>query len=466
MSNQQPPEEILNVFNSVNFPSAATNSFLTYPVAQGLETFPNGIKFGDGTIQTTADISGIDISGVANPMTTDLDANDFNILNCDDLEVSTITLNTQSGALTELNISSQTNFGGNKITNLATPTDATDGTNKSYVDSTATSQAQAWSTYPAVQDVSMGGYKIESMAEPVASTDATTKNYVDSNFLLSSTAAATYETISNAAATYETIANAAATYETIANAAATYAPLASPALTGVPTAPTATTGTNNTQIATTAFVETAIDNHPTGGAFQPFFCNVTNQQQSPNSGGVGNAYMQGPKFNMSNTSFDLPVVFRITVNIGGQLYNQTNTYTYWNKNSYVSGNLFVWPGRLPSGGWSTYTNGYYFMKGSGGTGTPPGLYRLQNDPQTGCMYWEYSSRVDSNVNAADNIYILGNGRQIQFMCDGAFGTVSAGSPENQFMCSMSVEILNTIGSITYTKGSTSTGYVVDSMPVT
>lgn len=421
MSNQQPPEEILNVFNSINFPSAATNSFLTYPVAQGLETFPNGIKFGDGTIQTTADISGIDISGVANPMTTDLDANDFNILNCDDLEVSTITLNTQSGALTELNISSQTNFGGNKITNIATPTDATDAANKSYI---------------------------------------------DTNFLLSSTAAATYETIANAAATYETIANAAATYETIANAAATYAPLASPALTGVPTAPTATTGTNNTQIATTAFVETAIDNHPTGGAFQPFFCNVTNQQQSPNSGGVGNAYMQGPKFNMSNTSFDLPVVFRITVNIGGQLYNQANTYTYWNKNSYVSGNLFVWPGRLPSGGWSTFVNGYYFMKGSGGTGTPPGLYRLQNDPQTGCMYWEYSSRVDSNVNAADNIYILGNGRQIQFMCDGAFGTVSAGSPENQFMCSMSVEILNTIGSITYTKGSTSAGYYVDSMPVT
>jgi hypothetical protein len=47
---------------------------------------------------------------------------------------------------------------------------------------------------------------------------------------------------------------AATTYETITNVALK-APLASPALTGTPTAPLATTGTNTTQIATTSFVQ-------------------------------------------------------------------------------------------------------------------------------------------------------------------------------------------------------------------
>lgn len=52
---------------------------------------------------------------------------------------------------------------------------------------------------------------------------------------------------------------AASTYETISNVSLK-APLASPALTGTPTAPTATAGTNTTQVATTAFVTTAVNN--------------------------------------------------------------------------------------------------------------------------------------------------------------------------------------------------------------
>ena len=49
---------------------------------------------------------------------------------------------------------------------------------------------------------------------------------------------------------------AASTYETISNVALK-APLASPTFTGTPAAPTATAGTNTTQVATTAFVTTA-----------------------------------------------------------------------------------------------------------------------------------------------------------------------------------------------------------------
>lgn len=313
MSNQQPPSELLPVFNTTNFPSTLTNTYVTYPVAQGLETFPNGIKFGDGTVMTTADISGLDISGVANPMDSNLDANDFDIFNVDDLEVSTITLNTQSGALTQLAIGSQTSFGGNKIVDIATPVAGTDGANKTYVDSTATGQAQAWSSYPAVQDVSMGGFKIEGMAEPVASTDATTKNYVDSNFLLSTTASATYETIATAAATYETIAtaaatyetitNAATTYETIANAAATYAPKNNAALTGNPTAPTQAASDNSTSIATTAFVHSQGSdpiqtNYFQGvGTIMPYIANVPPGWLDTNSF----QYTQNPStFNPSN----------------------------------------------------------------------------------------------------------------------------------------------------------------------
>jgi hypothetical protein len=55
------------------------------------------------------------------------------------------------------------------------------------------------------------------------------------------------------------ISTAASTYETITNVALK-APLASPVLTGTPTAPTASVGTSTTQIATTAFVGTAVAN--------------------------------------------------------------------------------------------------------------------------------------------------------------------------------------------------------------
>jgi len=82
-------------------------------------------------------------------------------------------------------------------------------------------------------------------------------------YLLSGTAASTYQTIagmssylttSAAASTYLTQANAASTYFTIASAA-NKADLASPVFTGDPQAPTPATSDNDTSIATTAFVK-------------------------------------------------------------------------------------------------------------------------------------------------------------------------------------------------------------------
>ncbi len=61
MAESQPPVEDLVVFNAENFrdaqPSSSTtsdSSKLDFPVAQGTETFPNGIIFGDGTSMNSA----------------------------------------------------------------------------------------------------------------------------------------------------------------------------------------------------------------------------------------------------------------------------------------------------------------------------------------------------------------------------------------------------------------------------
>jgi hypothetical protein len=61
MSEAQPPVEDLVVFNAENFRDAQPVSSLTsdpskldFPVAQGTETFPNGIIFGDGTSMNSA----------------------------------------------------------------------------------------------------------------------------------------------------------------------------------------------------------------------------------------------------------------------------------------------------------------------------------------------------------------------------------------------------------------------------
>jgi len=80
MSTQSKPYEQLSIFNPVNYSSSSASEKLDFSVAQGTETFPNGIIFGDGTFQNTA-YAGGEGSGVTNPMSSNLDANGFTVSN-------------------------------------------------------------------------------------------------------------------------------------------------------------------------------------------------------------------------------------------------------------------------------------------------------------------------------------------------------------------------------------------------
>jgi len=121
MSNQAKPYEELDIYNSVNYPSSSVSAtLLDFPVAQGTETLPYGVIWGDGTYQNSANPGGysltvqdgtttvpnvsnitvtngtltnlgggaVDIQtggggggGVQNPMTSNLDGGTFDIFN-------------------------------------------------------------------------------------------------------------------------------------------------------------------------------------------------------------------------------------------------------------------------------------------------------------------------------------------------------------------------------------------------
>jgi len=127
MSNQPKPFEELDIYNSVNYPgSAVSANLLNFPVAQGTETMPYGIIWGDGTYQNSANPGGYSLtvqdgtttvtnvsdinvtngtltnngggsvsittgggggSGVQNPMTSDLDGGGFDINNLTNLNI-------------------------------------------------------------------------------------------------------------------------------------------------------------------------------------------------------------------------------------------------------------------------------------------------------------------------------------------------------------------------------------------
>jgi hypothetical protein len=114
-----------------------------------------------------------------------------------------------------------------KITGLATPTDATDASTKGYVDS--------------------------AISTEVSNRNTAISNAVDS---LVDGAPALLNTLNELAAAINDDANYTTT---ITTALGTKAPLASPDLTGTPTAPTAAANTNTTQIATTAFAKAEAD---------------------------------------------------------------------------------------------------------------------------------------------------------------------------------------------------------------
>jgi hypothetical protein len=114
-----------------------------------------------------------------------------------------------------------------KITGLATPTDATDASTKGYVDGVITTE----------------------VSNRNAAISTAVSNLVDG-------APDLLNTLNELAAAINDDANYTTT---ITTALGTKAPLASPDLTGVPTAPTAAANTNTTQIATTAFAKAEAD---------------------------------------------------------------------------------------------------------------------------------------------------------------------------------------------------------------
>lgn len=70
------------------------------------------------------------------------------------------------------------NLSNQKATNMATPTDLTDGANKKYVDDTALGYLKI-SGGSLTGTLSMSNQNITNLAEPVNNQDGTTKNYVD-----------------------------------------------------------------------------------------------------------------------------------------------------------------------------------------------------------------------------------------------------------------------------------------------
>jgi len=100
------PTQNLDIFNSANFGQLTNNANkLNWPVAQGMQVFPYGVTWGDGTYQNSA--SGGGGSGVQNPMTSNLDGGGFSITNVDTFsglfgvfgEVTTETVNDSAAVI-------------------------------------------------------------------------------------------------------------------------------------------------------------------------------------------------------------------------------------------------------------------------------------------------------------------------------------------------------------------------------
>jgi hypothetical protein len=117
MSKQPQPYDKLGIFNPANFAGKGIN-FLDYPVAQGTETFPNGVIFGDGTYQNTAfpGSSGF----VKNPMDADLNANGFSITGGD--TYSALSVEALDGVFDETTTDGITAKTLNGIISIGTPT--------------------------------------------------------------------------------------------------------------------------------------------------------------------------------------------------------------------------------------------------------------------------------------------------------------------------------------------------------
>ncbi len=207
MSNAPPPTEQLSIFNPVNYGGETAD--LSFPTAQGTETFPNGVIWGDGTYQNSA--SGGAGSGVQNPMTSNLNA------------------------------------GGFSITNLANPSSATDAVTLTYFQSNSL-------TNPMTVALDLGGNQITDLADPTANSNAVNLQYADATYapLVSPSFSGTVQTVTpSLGVSNSLVPNTSWTASTISNTLNN-----SPFLGGTPKSTTPSAGSNSTDIATTAWVTT------------------------------------------------------------------------------------------------------------------------------------------------------------------------------------------------------------------
>jgi len=391
MSNAPAPTENLSIFNPANFGGEAAD--LAFPTAQGTETFPNGVYWGDGTFQNSSAAIG---TGVQNPMTGNVNANTYTITNLaspsNPTDAVTLTY-LQSYALTNP-LSSSLDVGGNQVIDMADPTANSHAVNLQYADAnyltitdaastyltiadaalTYLTDADAQSTYLTISAANTSYAKLNSPAltgAPTAPTQASTDN---------STKIATTAFVQQySGANYLTITDAASTYETIANAAL-LAPLSSPALTGSPTAPTQASSDNSTKIATTAFVQSHI---PTTIPFAPYSFSWTAENWQ--NGVPANLTLYGPAIqwptgsnpnanNASTNDMDSYFVMRVTATNSWNI-RQISTPSYGGYNNFgcASGIVYVFPRRWGSMSWCGYNNATstckYLQNGGGYSGT-------------------------------------------------------------------------------------------------
>ena len=205
MSNAPAPTENLSIFNPANFGGEAAD--LAFPTAQGTETFPNGVYWGDGTFQNSA--SGGAGSGVQNPMTSNLNA------------------------------------GGFTITNLANPSSGTDAVTLTYFQSNSL-------TNPMTVNLDIGGNQVIDMADPTANSHAVNLQYANATYapIVSPSFSGTVQTVTpSLGVSNSLVPNTSWTVSTISNTLNS-----SPSLGGQPTSTTPASSSNSTDIATTAWV--------------------------------------------------------------------------------------------------------------------------------------------------------------------------------------------------------------------
>ena len=318
MSSQPKPYEQLNIFNAVNYNSAADK--LDFSVAQGTETFPNGIIFGDGTFQNSA--SGGGGSGVTNPLSGNLNA------------------------------------GGFTVTNLATPTAPSDAVTLAY------QQANSL-TNPMFSALDMGGFGISDMADPLNNDPggAVTVNYLDNRLtsyapLASPTFSGTVQAPTPSLGISNSIVPTTSwTVSTISNTLNN-----SPFLGGTPKSTTPAASSNTTDIATTAWVSTYYSTlpGPTGPAGPTGATGVTGATgptgidggdgptgptgaqgpTGPAAGGVGTNTVEGIGLILQRMT-TVPQNFGIGAT-GGTQAAYTNYFTQPSTNGYVGSLQRYW----------------------------------------------------------------------------------------------------------------------------